>query len=91
MRTITLEEHLVSQSFLARAGYDLGGQRRLDLSGEQVTDLGEIRLKHMDEAEIDLQVISHVWPTSELSSADEQIDGNCRRQRPARGSGHRTS
>jgi uncharacterized protein len=74
MRTITLEEHFVSQIFLARAGYDLGGQRRVDLSGEQVTDLGEIRLKHMDEAEIDLQVISHVWPTYEPSSANEQID-----------------
>jgi uncharacterized protein len=72
MRTIALEEHFVSESFLARAGHDLGGQRRLDLSNEQVTDLGDIRIKHMDEAGIDIQVISHVWPTYQSSSAEEQ-------------------
>jgi uncharacterized protein len=63
MRVITLEEHFVSQRLLETAGIDLDGQRRLDLSGAEVTDLGSLRLRHMDEAGIDLQVLSHVIPT----------------------------
>jgi hypothetical protein len=71
MRTITLEEHFVSSEFLARAGIDMGGQSRVPMS-QEVTDLAEIRLKDMDEAGIDVQVISHVWPTyAALPAADE--------------------
>ncbi|MEZ0091833.1 amidohydrolase family protein [Streptacidiphilus sp. EB129] len=63
MRVITLEEHFVSQRFLDTADVDLGGRHALDLSGSEVTDLGALRLKHMDEAGIDVQVLSHVVPT----------------------------
>ena len=63
MQTITLEEHFVSQRFIEFAGIDLGGQRGLDLSSSEVTDLAELRLRQMDESGIDMQVISHVLPT----------------------------
>jgi predicted TIM-barrel fold metal-dependent hydrolase len=63
MRTITLEEHFGSRRFLDVAGIDLRGQQGLDLSGSEVTDLADLRLRHMDESGIDLQIISHVLPT----------------------------
>ena len=63
MRTITLEEHFVSRRFIDLAGIDLGAERALDLSSSEVTDLAELRLRHMDESGIDMQVISHVLPT----------------------------
>ena len=63
MRTITLEEHFVSRRFIETIGVDLGGQQGLDLSGSEVTDLADVRLRQMDESGIDVQVISHVVPT----------------------------
>jgi hypothetical protein len=63
MRTITLEEHFVSRRFIDLAGIDLGAERGLDLSSSEVTDLAALRLRHMDESGIDMQVISHVLPT----------------------------
>jgi uncharacterized protein len=74
MRTITLEEHFVSKRFLESAGYNLGGRNVPDLLLNEVTDLGSIRLKHMDDNGIDLQVISHVNPTYSTLTADQQID-----------------
>jgi hypothetical protein len=38
MRTITLEEHLVSRRFIDLAGIDLGAERGLDLSSSEVTE-----------------------------------------------------
>ncbi|GAA4683140.1 amidohydrolase family protein [Frondihabitans cladoniiphilus] len=63
MRTITLEEHFVSQRFLDTVGINLGGQRGVDLSGGELTDLADTRLRHMDASGIDMQVLSHVVPT----------------------------
>jgi hypothetical protein len=74
MRTITLEEHFASKRFIESAGVNLGGQRALDLSDAEVTDLGALRLKDMDESGIDLQVLSHVLPTFSPLSAAQQID-----------------
>ena len=67
MRTITLEEHFVSRRFIDVAGIDLGAQRGLDLSSSEVTDLAGLRLRHMDESGIDMQVISHVSQRSRRS------------------------
>ena len=53
MRTITLEEHFVTESFL-RA---IGGPRFADLQ-PKLGDLGAGRIADMDEAGIDLQVLS---------------------------------
>jgi predicted TIM-barrel fold metal-dependent hydrolase len=74
MRTITLEEHFVSRRFIESAGVSLGGQRALDLSHAEVTDLGAVRLRDMDESGIDLQVLSHVLPTFSALSAAQQVD-----------------
>jgi predicted TIM-barrel fold metal-dependent hydrolase len=74
MRTIALEEHFVSQRFLESAGVNLGDQRALDLSHSEVTDLGALRLRDMDESRIDLQVLSHVSPTYSPLTREQQID-----------------
>jgi predicted TIM-barrel fold metal-dependent hydrolase len=73
MRTITLEEHFVSQAFLELAGVDLGPQMAVDLSAATVIDLGEQRLADMDAAGIDVQVLSHVLPTFTQITVENQI------------------
>lgn len=73
MRTIALEEHFVSHAFFEHIGYDLGGQRRVEVSQDRAGDLGETRLRDMDEAGIDLQVISHVWPSYDPGTPELQI------------------
>ncbi|MUL50140.1 amidohydrolase [Mycobacterium sp. CBMA293] len=73
MRTIALEEHFVSRSFLDRAGFGLGEQDAVNVQSSAVTDLGDIRIKAMDESGIDMQVISHVWPTFDPVPADIQV------------------
>jgi predicted TIM-barrel fold metal-dependent hydrolase len=59
MRTITLEEHFVTESFLRATGA-YGGQTPPWLAALQpkLLDLGQGRLAAMDEAAIDLQVVS---------------------------------
>ena len=74
MRTITLEEHFVSRRFIDLAGIDLGAERGLDLSSSEVTDLAALRLRHMDESGIDMQVISHVLPTVALIPPSQDQD-----------------
>jgi uncharacterized protein len=60
MRTITLEEHFVSRRFLDAVGeVDLGVGFRPMPSG-QLADIGEGRLREMDDGAIDFQVISHM-------------------------------
>jgi predicted TIM-barrel fold metal-dependent hydrolase len=66
MRTIALEEHYATAGFLNGPG---SWQRsRLDLA-EQLIDLGDARIAAMDEAAIDLAVLSLVAP------GVEQLDG----------------
>lgn len=73
MRTITLEEHFVSQAFLELAGVNLGPQQAVDMSAATVTDLGERRLADMDAAGIDMQILSHVLPTFDPIPVDRQL------------------
>ena len=49
--------------------------RRTDLADatSRLPDLGAIRLKEMDEAGIDFQVISHVQPAAQIYDADTSI------------------
>lgn len=58
MRTITLEEHFVTRDFLRATGPYMGGRAQPASLQEQLLDLGAGRLKAMDEAGIDLQVLS---------------------------------
>jgi uncharacterized protein len=74
MRVITLEEHFVSQAFVDLIGYGLGAQDAVDPSAPEITDIGELRLKHMDDSGIDVQVISHVVPTFRPIPAERQIE-----------------
>jgi predicted TIM-barrel fold metal-dependent hydrolase len=53
MRTITLEEHFVTESFVRATG----GSRFAELQ-PKLADLGATRIADMDEAGIDLQVLS---------------------------------
>ena len=58
MRTISLEEHFVTQSFLRATGPYLGGASQPAQLQTQLLDLGPGRLAAMDASGIDLQVLS---------------------------------
>jgi len=70
MRTITLEEHFASPSFLDGPGRELK-DRALRFSGaagkllERLCDVGEKRVAEMDAAGIDMQVLSLTSPGTE--------------------------
>lgn len=80
MRTITLEEHFLSEAFreaMKRNPSDLGlTQTLLARSSElqaKMADLGPLRLKDMDASGIDLQVISHTTKGNIPLSGDEEV------------------
>ncbi len=59
MRTITLEEHFVTESFLKATGaYDKTAPPQVAAMQPKLMDLGAGRIAAMDEAGIDLQVLS---------------------------------
>ena len=59
MRTITLEEHFVTESFLKATGaYGINAPPQLAQMQPKLLDLGAGRIAAMDEAAIDLQVMS---------------------------------
>jgi 2,3-dihydroxybenzoate decarboxylase len=69
---IALEEHYYDAALVATYPQVLGGgtesevRRRLD-------DLGELRLREMDEAGIDLQVLSHGAPSTQRLAGEQAI------------------
>jgi predicted TIM-barrel fold metal-dependent hydrolase len=68
MRTIALEEHYATTSFLQGAGDWLAGQQRWT---DPLCDLGEARIAAMDTASIDLAVLSLTAPgVEQLDAAD---------------------
>jgi predicted TIM-barrel fold metal-dependent hydrolase len=76
MRTITLEEHFVTPSFLDGPGRNLKEQAREPGSRAErlmrdLSDIGEGRIAQMDAAGIDMQVLSLTQPGAEqLEGAD---------------------
>jgi predicted TIM-barrel fold metal-dependent hydrolase len=59
MRTIALEEHFVTESFLRATGaYGMGGAPQMVELQSKMLDLGAGRIAAMDEAGIDFQVLS---------------------------------
>src|ERR1700742_1706756 len=66
MRTIALEEHYVTKEFLSGPGAWLTSREGLI---EPISDLGEARIAAMDEAGVDLAVLSLAAP------GVEQLDG----------------
>jgi predicted TIM-barrel fold metal-dependent hydrolase len=58
MRTITLEEHFTTQEFLKAIGQDNPTDERTQKINKKLLDVGEGRINDMDEAHIDMQVLS---------------------------------
>lgn len=67
-RVIALEEHYWDRELIATLG---GGEAtRAPKMMERLYDLGEVRLREMDEAGIDMQLISHGAPSGQKLPAD---------------------
>jgi uncharacterized protein len=78
MRTITLEEHFATSDFLAGPGSDLREQARqfggrAERLMRDLCDIGEGRIAQMDEAGIDMQVLSLTAPGVEQLEASEAL------------------
>jgi uncharacterized protein len=78
MRTITLEEHFASPGFLDGPGSELKEQASKFGAAaaklfERLSDVGEKRIAEMDEAKIDMQVLSLTSPGTEQLEAAEAI------------------
>jgi predicted TIM-barrel fold metal-dependent hydrolase len=58
MRTVTLEEHFVTHSFLRATGADRGAPPAIANLHPKLLDIGSARIAAMDEASIDFQVLS---------------------------------
>jgi predicted TIM-barrel fold metal-dependent hydrolase len=77
MRTIAIEEHFLADGFraavMARApGQGMGANPAItDERQVRLVDLGALRLKEMDEAGIDLQVISHAVTGIQFAGNEE--------------------
>src|SRR5258708_16261277 len=68
---IAIEEHFWTQELRAlRRGHDVLADPEL---GRRLADLGALRLAEMDEAGIDLQVISHVEPATQNFEPAEAV------------------
>ncbi len=78
MRTICVEEHFISPGYAAGPGHrhvkaaERGGEHEKKAL-EQLTDLGKQRIAAMDEAGIDMQVLSTSSPGTEQLEASEAI------------------
>ncbi len=96
MRTITLEEHFAPPGFLDGAGRQLRdniaktGARGAKIL-EQLVEIGDKRIADMDEAGIDMQVLSINAPGTEQLEAAEALPLRARRQRFSRRRGEEAS
>ena len=68
---IALEEHYLDEE-IASHFTGLETRRAPDME-KRLLDLGELRLKEMDEARIDVQVLSHQAPSSQKLPADVAV------------------
>ena len=69
---IALEEHYHDPEIVAAMGGNMEG-RRNDALRARLDDLGALRLKEMDEAGIDFQVLSHGAPSTQRVTGDNAI------------------
>jgi 2,3-dihydroxybenzoate decarboxylase len=71
-RLITLEEHYWDEELITHfTGLDAGAP---PAQRERLLDLGALRIKEMDEAGIDLQVISHTAPSTQKLDRTIAVD-----------------
>ena len=68
---IALEEHYLDQELVAHFAGE--SSRNIEIS-KRLYDLGELRLKEMDEAGIDVQVLSHIAPSGQMLPKDIAVD-----------------
>lgn len=68
---IALEEHYWDQEVV---GAFAGESGRKTETSKRLYDLGELRLKEMDEAGIDIQVLSHASPSAQMLPEDIAVD-----------------
>ncbi len=78
MRTITVEEHFVTPGFLAGPGKNFFDRFRNSgpvgaRMAEQLCELGDKRIREMDEAGIDMQVLSLNSPGVEQAEPDDAV------------------
>ena len=71
-RIIALEEHYWDQEIAATFGPG-DAVRRAPGIVERLFDYGELRIKEMDEAGIDLQVLSHGAPATQRGEAEASV------------------
>ena len=74
MRTIALEEHYATAGFLSGPG---SWHRSRPTLAEQLADLGDARIAAMDEAGVDLAVLSLVAPGVEQLDGPAAVRGAC--------------
>src|ERR687892_2429382 len=72
MKVITLEEHYWDRS-LAEHFKERGPEMRVPALQERLFDLGALRIEEMDEAGIDLQVLSHGAPATQRLDAETAV------------------
>ena len=80
-QVIAIEEHYWDRELVSH--FKGGDVMRVPELEKRLYDLGELRLKEMDEAGIDIQVISHGAPSAQKLSADIALELDAARQRPA--------
>ena len=74
MRTITLEEHFVTQDFLKATGaYGADAPEGIRAMRDKLLDLGAGRIAAMDESQIDLQVLSLAAIGRDKLAAGDQV------------------
>ena len=72
MKVIALEEHYWDQE-LASQFKERGPEMRIPALQERLFDVDALRIKEMDEAGIDLQVLSHGAPATQRLDAQSAV------------------
>jgi 2,3-dihydroxybenzoate decarboxylase len=67
LQVIAIEEHYLDPDVLEATGGRAGGTPQ---ARERLADLGEVRLREMDEAGVDIQVLSHCPPGAQAFDAE---------------------
>jgi predicted TIM-barrel fold metal-dependent hydrolase len=69
---IALEEHYHDPEIVAAMGGSMEG-RKVERLRQRLDDVGELRIKDMDEAGVDFQVLSHGAPSTQRLNANEGV------------------
>jgi 2,3-dihydroxybenzoate decarboxylase len=69
MKVIALEEHYLDAE-VGRHFAEAGPEAKVAALRDRLLDVGDLRIKEMDEAGIDLQILSHTAPATQRLDAD---------------------